>query len=144
MLTPSDAHCGDKIPDFSNLSPLIVLEHPFNALKVATESKFTNLKPHTAFLFPGQGAQTVGMGKVRSLVFPSAPICADMYSRIAMLSCLVVQHAMPMVLQDVVEEVSAAKDLFAQASDILGYDLLKVCTEGEPCMLLSHCTFSSP
>ncbi|CAL5225372.1 g8177 [Coccomyxa viridis] len=62
--------------------------------QVATETKFTNLKPHTAFLFPGQGAQTVGMAK------------------------------------DVVEEVPAAKDLFMQASDILGYDLLKVCNEG--------------
>jgi len=35
-------------------------------------------------------------------------------------------------LQDVVEEVPAAKEIFAQASDVLGYDLLKVCTEGEP------------
>ena len=32
--------------------------------------------------------------------------------------------------QDVVEEVSAAKHLFDQASDILGYDLLKLCVEG--------------
>ena len=33
-------------------------------------------------------------------------------------------------MQDVVTEVSAAKDLFEQAADILGYDLLKICTEG--------------
>ncbi len=36
------------------------------------------------------------------------------------------------LLQDVVNEVPKAKELFEHASDILGYDLLKVCTEGEP------------
>ena len=35
------------------------------------------------------------------------------------------------VLQDVVNEVPAAKQLFQQASEILSYDLLKVCTEGK-------------
>ena len=35
------------------------------------------------------------------------------------------------MLQDVVNEVAAAKELFQQASDILGYDLLKICTEGK-------------
>lgn len=30
-----------------------------------------------------------------------------------------------------VEEVPAAKELFDKASDILGYDLLKVCVEGK-------------
>lgn len=34
-------------------------------------------------------------------------------------------------MQDIVAEVPAAKDLFSQASDILGYDLLNLCTEGE-------------
>jgi [acyl-carrier-protein] S-malonyltransferase len=29
-----------------------------------------------------------------------------------------------------VEEVAAARDLFDQASEILGYDLLKLCVEG--------------
>lgn len=48
-----------------------------------------------AFFFPGQGAQTVGMGK------------------------------------EVAESVPAAKQLFERASDILGYDLLAVCGEGE-------------
>ena len=33
-------------------------------------------------------------------------------------------------VQDVVTEVAAAKDLFEQAAEILGYDLLKICTEG--------------
>ncbi len=50
--------------------------------------------PRVAFLFPGQGAQTVGMGQA---------LCA----------------ALP-----------AAKHLFDQAADILGYDLLAVCTNG--------------
>ncbi|KAK9865887.1 hypothetical protein WJX84_000975 [Apatococcus fuscideae] len=60
----------------------------------AGDKKFADYKPKTAFLFPGQGAQTVGMAK------------------------------------DVVNEVPKAKELFEHASDILGYDLLKVCAEG--------------
>ena len=48
----------------------------------------------TAFLFPGQGAQTVGMCK------------------------------------EVVAEVPAAANLFHQAGEILGFDLLGVCAEG--------------
>jgi [acyl-carrier-protein] S-malonyltransferase len=47
-----------------------------------------------AFLFPGQGAQAVGMG---------AAVCA---------------------------QVPAARALFNRAADVLGYDLLKLCTEG--------------
>lgn len=49
-----------------------------------------------AFLFPGQGAQHVGMGAVAADVAP------------------------------------AAAELFARATDILGYDLLQLCTEGPP------------
>ena len=48
----------------------------------------------TAFLFPGQGAQFVGMGK------------------------------------DLVEQFSQAKELFAQANDIVGYDLAQLCFDG--------------
>jgi len=59
-----------------------------------SDTKFADYKPKTAFFFPGQGAQTVGMAK------------------------------------DVVAEVPAAKALFDRASEILGYDLLAVCTEG--------------
>ena len=33
--------------------------------------------------------------------------------------------------QEVCESSTAAKDLFEKASDILGYNLLDVCTEGE-------------
>src|SRR4051812_3786694 len=47
-----------------------------------------------AFLFPGQGAQKVGMG------------------------------------QALVESLPAAKSLFDQAAQILGYDLLSVCVNG--------------
>src|SRR5436305_12993866 len=50
--------------------------------------------PKTAFLFPGQGAQAVGM---------AGPLCQS----------LPVAHA-----------------LFEQASAVLGYDLLAVCTTG--------------
>jgi [acyl-carrier-protein] S-malonyltransferase len=49
---------------------------------------------NTAFLFPGQGAQYVGMGK---------DLCASL---------------------------PAAKALFDKAADVLGYDLLQVCTSG--------------
>lgn len=52
------------------------------------------LNTKVAFMFPGQGAQFVGM-------------CGD-----------------------VVKDVPKAKELFDQASEILGYDLLQVCTEG--------------
>ncbi|MCC6491726.1 MAG: ACP S-malonyltransferase [Pirellulales bacterium] len=48
----------------------------------------------TAFLFPGQGAQSVGMGTALA------------------------------------ESVPAARELFARANEILGYDLLKLCREG--------------
>ncbi|KAK9798575.1 hypothetical protein WJX73_000727 [Symbiochloris irregularis] len=64
------------------------------AAEPATGNRFADYKPSTAFYFPGQGAQSVGMAK------------------------------------DVVNEVPAAKQLFQTASDILGYDLLKICTEG--------------
>src|SRR5690349_11391082 len=50
--------------------------------------------PRAAFLFPGQGAQTVGMGQALCQAAP------------------------------------AAKRLFDQAADILGYDLLAVCAAG--------------
>jgi [acyl-carrier-protein] S-malonyltransferase len=50
--------------------------------------------PRVAFLFPGQGAQAVGMGK---------PLC---------------------------ESLPAARQLFDQAADVLGFDLLAVCANG--------------
>lgn len=60
-----------------------------------------------AFLFPGQGAQTVGMGK-----------------RLA-------------------EAVPAARRLFDQAGEILGYDLAKLCFEG-PAEQLDSTVCSQP
>lgn len=61
----------------------------------------------TAFLFPGQGAQFVGMGRNSAAQIP------------------------------------AAHELFDTASEILGYDLLKVCTEG-PKELLDSTAVSQP
>jgi len=61
----------------------------------------------TAFLFPGQGAQTVGMG---------AAVCA---------------------------EVPAARALFDRAAAVLGYDLLRLCTEG-PAEELDSTEYSQP
>jgi acyl transferase domain-containing protein len=38
---------------------------PLNHRQAAADAKFADYKPTTAFLFPGQGAQSVGMAKVR-------------------------------------------------------------------------------
>jgi len=61
----------------------------------------------TAFLFPGQGAQVVGMGR------------------------------------DLAANLPAAKALFDEASAILGYDLLEVCTNG-PTEKLNATNISQP
>src|SRR5262249_4660243 len=60
-----------------------------------------------AFLFPGQGAQTVGMAKA---------LC---------------------------DSLPAARQLFAEASQVLGYDLLDVCLNG-PAERLSSTAVSQP
>src|SRR5215217_5612108 len=52
--------------------------------------------PKIAFLFPGQGAQVVGMGR------------------------------------ELDRDVPAARALFDRASDVLGFDLRKLCFEGPP------------
>ena len=72
----------------------------------AADDKFANYAPKTAFLFPGQGAQTVGM-------------CKEL------------------------AENQSAKALFDKASEILGYDLLEVCTEG-PAEKLNTTEVSQP
>ncbi|CAI2347239.1 unnamed protein product [Caenorhabditis sp. 36 PRJEB53466] len=72
-----------------------------NRMKYATRKKSTGaidfshipIEEHVVLLFPGQGAQFVGMG--RNII-----------------------------------EVPAAKEVFDQASEVLGYDMLKICLEG--------------
>mmetsp|Transcript_70041 Transcript_70041/g.146028 ORF Transcript_70041/g.146028 Transcript_70041/m.146028 type:complete len:370 (-) Transcript_70041:33-1142(-) len=59
-----------------------------------SDDDFKDWKATTAFLFPGQGAQYVGMAG------------------------------------SLVEEVPRAKEMFDEASEVLGYDLLKFCLEG--------------
>lgn len=60
----------------------------------ASDGEFDGFSSKISFMFPGQGAQSVGM-------------CAD-----------------------VVKDVPKAKELFDEASEILGYDLLDICTNG--------------
>lgn len=73
----------------------------------ASDNDFDGFSSKVAFMFPGQGAQFVGM-------------CGDL--------C---------------KEVPAAKALFDQASDILGYDLLSRCIEG-PKEVLDSTEVSQP
>jgi [acyl-carrier-protein] S-malonyltransferase len=61
---------------------------------VVSDTDFDGFQSKVTFMFPGQGAQFVGM-------------CGD-----------------------VVKDVPKAKELFDKASEILGYDLLQVCTDG--------------
>jgi [acyl-carrier-protein] S-malonyltransferase len=73
----------------------LVARRAVSATEAVSDTDFdATLNTKVAFMFPGQGAQFVGM-------------CGD-----------------------VVKQVPKAQELFDQASDILGYDLLSVCTEG--------------
>ena len=71
------------------------------------DGAFADFRCTTCFLFPGQGAQYVGMAR---------ETCAA---------------------------VPAAAELFARASEILGYDLLRACAEG-PAELLNSTAVSQP
>ena len=73
----------------------------------ASDSDFDDFSSNVCFMFPGQGAQFVGM-------------CGEL--------C---------------KEVPAAKALFDEASEILGYDLLDRCTEG-PKEVLDSTEVSQP
>lgn len=73
----------------------------------SSDSDFDDFSAKVAFMFPGQGAQFVGM-------------CGELCS-----------------------EVPAAKALFDEASEILGYDLLGRCVEG-PKELLDSTEVSQP
>lgn len=61
---------------------------------MASDNDFEDFSSKITFMFPGQGAQFVGM------------------------------------CEDVCKDVPAAKALFDEASEILGYDLLELCTAG--------------
>lgn len=87
-------------------APAALRTRSFSSLR-ASDDDFADFTAKIAFLFPGQGAQFVGM-------------CGD-----------------------VVKEVPKAKELFDEASEILGYDLLQVCTEG-PKEKLDTTTVSQP
>ena len=75
----------------------------------ADDGAFADYRPSVAFLFPGQGAQKIGMAKVIAVF--------DKWRR-------------RFLSQDVVETVPAAKELFDRATAILGYDLYQICVEG--------------
>lgn len=85
---------------YSAFAPATVSHRPFatsqtrNSKLFASDNDFDDFSSKIAFMFPGQGAQFVGM-------------CGD-----------------------VCKEVPAAKSLFDEASSVLGYDLLEICTEG--------------
>lgn len=81
---PLAAHSSSTRLAFSTVAPEQAADTDFDQ----------TLNTKVSFMFPGQGAQFVGM-------------CGD-----------------------VVEQVPKAKELFDTASEILGYDLLQVCTEG--------------
>jgi len=72
-----------------------------------SDSDFKDWKATTAFLFPGQGAQYLGMAG------------------------------------ELVKDVPKAKLMFEQASEVLGYDLLKICLEG-PKEKLDSTVYSQP
>jgi len=91
---------------FSPSSPVFA-RRALTSIRMASDNDFDDFSSKVSFMFPGQGAQFVGM-------------CAD-----------------------VCKEVPAAKALFDEASEILGYDLLQRCTEG-PKELLDSTVVSQP
>jgi len=83
------------------------LTRAFSTKLSASDDDFDDFSSKVSFMFPGQGAQFIGM-------------CGDL-----------------------VNDVPAAKALFDEASEVLGYDLLERCKEG-PKELLDSTEVSQP
>eukprot|EP00571_Detonula_confervacea_P013564 CAMPEP_0172310396 /NCGR_PEP_ID=MMETSP1058-20130122/11463_1 /TAXON_ID=83371 /ORGANISM="Detonula confervacea, Strain CCMP 353" /LENGTH=349 /DNA_ID=CAMNT_0013023197 /DNA_START=61 /DNA_END=1110 /DNA_ORIENTATION=- len=79
---------------FQPASPTFARRAMSSGLRMASDNDFEDFSSKVSFMFPGQGAQFVGM------------------------------------CDDVCKNVPAAKALFDEASEILGYDLLELCTAG--------------
>jgi len=87
-------HAGSS-PTFARRSLLrMATDAATSSSAVASDSDFDDFSSKVSFMFPGQGAQFVGM------------------------------------CDEVCKSVPAAKSLFDEASAILGYDLLELCTSG--------------
>lgn len=93
LLLASNRFASAFVPAFTKNARVATMSSS-TARLMAGDNDFDDFSAKVAFMFPGQGAQFVGM-------------CSD-----------------------VVNDVPAAKALFDEASEILGYDLLQVCTEG--------------
>ncbi|KAL7535513.1 hypothetical protein ACHAXR_008033 [Thalassiosira sp. AJA248-18] len=79
---------------FQPASPTFARRAMSSGLRMASDNDYDEFSSKVSFMFPGQGAQFVGM------------------------------------CEDVCKNVPAAKALFDEASEILGYDLLELCTAG--------------
>lgn len=93
--------------DRKSIGRVPVVRAAASTVGVSDDAKFASYEPTTAFFFPGQGAQSVGMAV------------------------------------ETAASVPAAAKLFERASEVLGYDLLKVCREG-PATLLNSTEVSQP
>ncbi len=56
--------------------------HPASLQASASDAKFADYKPKVAFFFPGQGAQTVGMGREVAEAVPAAKQLFDRASEV--------------------------------------------------------------
>jgi acyl transferase domain-containing protein len=60
---PDDTTCPQTNPDCAPVA--------FVTTQASADDKFADYKPTTAFFFPGQGAQSVGMAKVQLAEAPT-------------------------------------------------------------------------
>jgi [acyl-carrier-protein] S-malonyltransferase len=86
LFAVSSANAYQGVPLLQSMTRALRTRGP-----LMSDDDFADVAPKTVFMFPGQGAQTVGMGA------------------------------------EVAAEVPAAAELYAKASEILGYDLLAKC-----------------